>query len=170
MDKLERCFKGTEETPPRLLPRDPSIKKAKRHLEKADKNLRAMNLMKENKFFDWSISCGYYAMYHATLGSLWLIGIEARSHACAIEAFKKFYIEKAEVDRELQDYIEKAEKLDKKYSDTLETAKSKRIKAQYGLSEIKSEEAKNIQKKSKRFVNKIEELVNSARGISTHKI
>jgi len=46
------------------------IEKAERHLEKARNNLRAMKLMFDNDLFDWTIICGYYAMYHSVLASL----------------------------------------------------------------------------------------------------
>ena len=49
---------------------EPDVKQAKRHLEKALNNLRAMELMFSNDLFDWTVICGYYAMYHSVLASL----------------------------------------------------------------------------------------------------
>ena len=51
-----------------------------RHMDKAHSNLRAMKIMFDNDLFDWTIICGYYAMYHAVLASLFKIGIRATAH------------------------------------------------------------------------------------------
>ena len=55
----------------------PNLKKVKidlnrveQHIDKANNNLRATQKMFDNDFFDWTIICGYYAMYHAVLAAL----------------------------------------------------------------------------------------------------
>ena len=58
------------------------------HIEKSHKNLQAMTNMFDNDLFDWTIICGYYAMYHAVLAALLSVGIRATAHYCAIAAFK----------------------------------------------------------------------------------
>ncbi len=163
--KIKRCFEGTKEIPPRLIKAKPSISTAEEHLIKADKNLLAMDLMHENKFFDWTIVCAYYAMYHATMASLWLLGLDARSHECALLAFRTFYIKKGRVAREYYEYLEKAEKLSAKYGDTLEKARFMRINASYGLGEAKSWEAEAASAKAKDFVNEIKRLVYEEKGV-----
>ncbi|MEI8011981.1 MAG: hypothetical protein WCI27_05805 [Candidatus Omnitrophota bacterium] len=40
-----------------------NIGRAREHVDKAHANLRAMKLMYDNDLFDWTIVCGYYAMY-----------------------------------------------------------------------------------------------------------
>ena len=55
----------------------------KQHIDKAHNNLRAMKIMFDNDLFDWTIICGYYAMYHSVLASLFKIGIQTRAHYCA---------------------------------------------------------------------------------------
>src|SRR3989338_10898534 len=136
MTLLDRCFEGAPNVPKRLLRVPVSIEKAEEHLEKANRNLFAAKLMNDNKFFDWTITCSYYAMYHATMASLWLIGLEARSHECAIVAFEIFYVKERKVSKEYLEYVQKAKTLSKKYADSLEYAKTERIKASYGLGEI----------------------------------
>ena len=170
MDLLMRCFKGTRETPPRLMRVKPDMMRAEDHLRKAEHNIRAMDKMLESKFFDWTIICGYYAMYHAVMGSLWLIGLEARSHECAISAFERFYVKKGRVGNEYMSYMEKAKQLSKKYADSLENAKDKRVKASYGIGEVKSPEAERIKSDAKAFVRAISNLVHEAKGITVHEV
>src|SRR3989338_2528268 len=108
MDKLDKCFQRFGGFPPRLIKKSPDINVAADHLEKANRNLFAAKLMSDNKFFDWAITCGYYAMYHATMASLWLIGLEARSHECAIAAFEMFYVKEQKVGKEYLEYLNRA--------------------------------------------------------------
>jgi uncharacterized protein (UPF0332 family) len=166
MDKLNKCFQGFGGFPPRLIKKKPDISIAEDHLEKAERNLAAVKLMNDNKFFDWAITCGYYAMYHATMASLWLIGLEARSHECAISAFEMFYVKEQKVSKEYLDYVKKAKTLNNKYADSLEYAKTERIKASYGLGEITSQEASKVLSDSREFVAAIGQLALGAKGLA----
>lgn len=163
MNQLERCFEGTPDMPPRLIEQGVDVDAAKSHLDKAEHNLHAAQKMAENKFFDWQIVCAYYSMYHATMAALFLIGLEARSHECAIAAFEAFYINK-KVPKEYIAYLKNAKQLSKSYSDTLANAKTERIKASYGLGEIKSEEASKVMSNARAFVSEIKTLVYAASG------
>jgi len=163
MNQLERCFEGTPDVPPRLIEQGVDVEAAKSHLEKAEHNLHAAQKMAENRFFDWQIVCAYYSMYHATMAALLLIGLEARSHECAIAAFEAFYINK-KVPKEYAAHLKNAKQLSKTYSDTLANAKTERIKASYGLGEIKSDEAGKVMSNAREFVGEIKALVYKASG------
>ena len=78
---LLRCFKPVKGNRPDLLRIRPQTNTAKAHLEKAHSNVKTMNLMFENEFFDWIVICGYYAIYHAVLAALFHIGLSAFSHS-----------------------------------------------------------------------------------------
>ncbi|MEK7308316.1 MAG: HEPN domain-containing protein, partial [Nitrospirota bacterium] len=80
---LNGCFRPKEGRP-NLLKIPVNVERAGQHIDKALKNLRAMKIMFENDLFDWTIICGYYAMYHAVLAALFKIGIRATAHYCAI--------------------------------------------------------------------------------------
>ncbi len=69
---LDGCF-HPKEGKPNLRRIAPDTGRAKEHIEKAHRNLRAMRLMFDRDLFDWTIVCGYYAMYHAVLASLFKI-------------------------------------------------------------------------------------------------
>ncbi len=163
MNQLERCFEGTPDVPPKLIECGVGVDAAKRHLEKAEWNLHAARKMEEGKFFDWQIVCSYYSMYHATMAALFLIGLEARSHECAISAFEVFYIDK-KVPREYAAYLKNAKQLGKVYADTLSNAKTERIKASYGLGEITSAEAARVMSNAQQFLMEVKKLVYSASG------
>lgn len=165
MNKLERCFEGSVNIPKRLLKVPESTEKAEHHLEKARTNIAAGNLMNENKFFDWTITCSYYAMYHSTMAGLWLIGLEARSHECALTAFEAFYIKEKKVEKEYLEYVKKAKKLSRKYSDSLDYARTERIKASYGLGEITSQEASKVLNNARDFVAAIDNLIIEKKGL-----
>lgn len=71
---LHGCF-HPKEGRPNLRKIQVNVERAEQHIDKAHKNLRAMKIMFENDLFDWTIICGYYAMYHAVLAALFKIGV-----------------------------------------------------------------------------------------------
>ena len=155
---LKRCF-----SPPKGKANLYRVKEnpqtAEEHINKAHKNLRAMNLMFENDLFDWTIICGYYAMYHAVLASLIKIGVKATTHYCAIAAFKKFYVERDKVKPEYVDCIKKASQIEQKYVESLDSAQENRIIEQYGIQVITNTDAEWILEDAEDFVLKIEEVL-----------
>ena len=155
---LRECF-HPKEGKPNLRKVTANIERAKQHIDKAHGNLRAMKLMFDYDLFDWTISCGYYAMYHAVLASLFKIGIRATAHYCAIAAFKKFYVERGKIRHEYITYIKKAKQLEQEYADTLEKAQGKRIVEQYGVEILTNDDAEWIIEDAKDFVLKIEEIL-----------
>lgn len=136
-----------------------NVDRAKQHIDKSHRNLRAMKMMFDNDLFDWTIICGYYAMYHAVLAALFNIGIRATAHYCAIAAFKKFYVEQGKVEPEYINYIKKAKHLEQKYADTLEKAQEERVVEQYGVEILTNDDAEWIIEDAKDFVLKIEEVL-----------
>lgn len=170
MSLLDRCFEGDRNIPVRLRKVPESIEKAEEHLEKANRNILAASLMNENKFFDWVITCAYYSMYHATMAGLWLIGLEARSHECAIAAFEAFYVKEKKVSERYSGYLKKAKTLSKKYADSLERAKTERIKASYGLGEITSQQASAVLNNAREFVTVMTAIAFEAKGLGYEKI
>lgn len=155
---LHECF-HPKEGKPNLHKVPMSIDRAKQHLDKAHGNLRAMKLMLDNGLFDWTVICGYYAMYHAVSASLFKIGIRATAHYCAIAAFKKFYVERGKVAPEYIGYIKKAKQLEQKYAETLEKAQEERVIEQYGVEILTNDDAEWIIEDAKDFVLKIEEIL-----------
>ena len=164
-DKLERCFEGEGNLPPRLMRKKPNMEISDAHLRKAEMNLAAMDVVFQNKFFDWTIVVAYYSMYHATMAALWLIGIDARSHECAVLAFERFYTKKGKVENKYIEYLQRAKELGEKYSETLEQVRTLRVKASYGLGEIHSTDASFSRTQAREFVSKVRDIVNEAKGL-----
>lgn len=136
-----------------------NIERARQNIDKAHRNLQAMKIMFDNDLFDWTIICGYYAMYHAVLASLFKIGIRATAHYCAIAAFKNFYVERGKVAPEYINYIRKAKQLEQKYAETLEKAQEGRVIEQYGVEILTNDDAEWIIEDAEDFVLKIEEVL-----------
>jgi len=136
-----------------------NLDRTKEHIDKANHNLMAMKIMFDNQLFDWTLICGYYAMYHSVLASLFRIGIRATAHYCAIAAFKKFYVERGKVKPEHIVYINKAKQLERKYAETLDRAQENRVIEQYGVEVLSHDDAEWILEDAKNFVLKIEEVI-----------
>ena len=155
---LHGCFHPKEGRP--YLHKMPvNIERARQHIDKARRNLRAMKIMFDSDLYDWTIICGYYAMYHAVLAALFEIGIRATAHYCAIAAFKEFYVNRGKVRPEYISYIKRAKQLEQKYADTLEKAQGDRVVEQYGVEVLTNDDAEWILEDAKDFVLKIEEIL-----------
>lgn len=106
---LEECFhprRGRAE----LRSIAPNTRRAREHLDKAHKNLRAMQLMYREEHFDWTVVCGYYAMHHAVLAALYHIGLAASSHGCAVAAFRRFYVDRGRVPPRYAAFLKRAQR------------------------------------------------------------
>jgi hypothetical protein len=64
---LRGCF-HPKEGRPNLQKVPVNAGRAKQHIDKARRNLRAMKIMFDNELFDWTIICGYYAIRHVSRG------------------------------------------------------------------------------------------------------
>ncbi len=155
---LRGCFHPKEGKPNlKKVPVDTA--RARQHIDKAHRNLRAMKMMFDNDLFDWTVICGYYAMYHAVLAALLNIGIRATAHYCAIAAFNEFFVEQAKVAPEYMVYIKKAKHLERKYAESLEKAQEERVVEQYGIEILTNDDAQWIIEDTEDFILKIEEVL-----------
>lgn len=111
--------------------------------------------------YDWVISCGYYAMFHAATAALAQIGIKAQSHESLIEGLEYHFVLKEKViESEDIDKIKRAKKLDEKYVNRMWATKSKRNTAQYRADAvILQKDAEKIYKNTVDFVNALEVLI-----------
>lgn len=149
----------------------------KYHIDKARHNIETSSLLmevskdKENKKrlkvsvdyvgYDWTISCGYYAMFHAATAALAAIGIKAQSHESLIEGLEyHFVLKERSVDSEDIEKIKSAKRLDEKYVNRMWATKSKRNTAQYKAdSVIAQKDAEKVYRNAIDFVNTIESLI-----------
>jgi uncharacterized protein (UPF0332 family) len=131
------------------LRRDPTVTVlVKYHVDKARHNIQTASLLMEASKdidikkrlgvgvdyigYDWVVSCGYYAMFHAATAALATIGIKAETHESLIEGLEYHFVYKENVIKpEDVEKIKSAKKLDEKYINRMWATKSKRNTAQY---------------------------------------
>jgi uncharacterized protein (UPF0332 family) len=157
---------------------DPSIVTlVKYYIDKARHNIETASLLmeaskdKESKKklkistdyvgYDWVISCGYYAMFHAATAALAAIGIKAESHESLIEGLEyHFVLKEKAIESEDVEKIKHAKKLDEKYVNRMWATKSKRNTAQYKADVvIAQKDAEKIYKNAIDFVDMLESLI-----------
>jgi uncharacterized protein (UPF0332 family) len=71
-----------------LLKGKPDINEAKKHLAKAEHNLQGITKFKEIGFSDWSMSAGFYCVYHCFLAIASKFGYESANQTCTISLIK----------------------------------------------------------------------------------
>ena len=62
----------------------PDLDEAKKHIIKAEHNFKALISFEKTGFSDWSVSAGFYAIYHCFLAILAKQGFESRNQECTI--------------------------------------------------------------------------------------
>ncbi len=87
--EIEECKKlGKRPKHKGLLKGDPDIEEAKKHLAKAEHNLSGITKFKEIGFSDWSMSAGFYCIYHCFLAIAAKFGYESANQACTISLMR----------------------------------------------------------------------------------
>ena len=76
---------------------EPDASLAKGHIRKAEHNLEAFIYNKEKGYLDWTISMGFYAMYHCCLAILAMAGYESRNQECTLSMVSSM-AERGEID------------------------------------------------------------------------
>ena len=87
-----------------LLKINPNLEEAKKHLAKAEHNLSGITRFKEIGFSDWSMSAGFYCIYHCFLAIAAKFGYESGNQTCTISLIR-FLKEEKKIDIE-DKYIE----------------------------------------------------------------
>jgi len=87
--EIEECKKlGKRPKHRGLLKINPSVDEAKKHLAKAEHNLEGITRFKEIGFSDWSMSAGFYCIYHCFLAIITKFGYESANQTCTISLIK----------------------------------------------------------------------------------
>ncbi len=107
--EIEECNKlGKKPKHRGLLKSNPDFDEANQHLVKAEHNLIGITRFKEIGFSDWSMSAGFYCIYHCFLAIASKFGYESGNQTCTISLMK--YLKE-----------EKKITLDEKYIELLES-------------------------------------------------
>ena len=103
--EIEECKKfGKRVKHGGLLKINPDKEEAKKHLAKAEHNLKGITRFKEIGFSDWSISAGFYCIYHCFLAIAVKFGYESGNQTCTITLMeylkeeKKIYLNQKFID------------------------------------------------------------------------
>ena len=105
--------------------------------------------------------CGYYAMYMAALSALAKVGYRSKNHTATIIALETFFVNKKLLELEYLEMLEKAQ-LEKEQIEQLKLARERREIAQYSVTKGTTRMiAKNIREDAYKFIERIEELVES---------
>lgn len=67
-----------------LVKAKPSLEEAKKHIAKAEHNLKAAISFEKTGFSDWSVSAAFYTIYHCLLAIIVKFGYESRNQECTI--------------------------------------------------------------------------------------
>ncbi|MBU2633635.1 MAG: HEPN domain-containing protein [Nanoarchaeota archaeon] len=138
--EIEECKKLGKRIKHRgLLKIGPNIDEAKKHIKKAEHNLKGITKFKEIGFSDWSITAGFYCIYHCFLAIAVKFGYESRNQTCTISLME--YLKeggKIDIDSKFIDML--------KYEDVEEIHKNKIIEERedytYGIKVSVDDEAK----------------------------
>ena len=146
------------------------IDKARHNLETAsillqfseDLELKKKAKVREDYYgYDWVISAGYYAMFHAATAALGAIGIRAETHEALIEGLEHHFVYK---EKFLQNddikILDEAQKLEEKYVNRMWATKSRRVTAQYRAERtIAQKDAEKTYSDAIEFVDRLSQLV-----------
>ena len=132
--EIEECKKLGKRTQHRgLLKIRPNVDEAKKHLAKAEHDFNGITRFKEIGFSDWSVSAGFYCIYHNFLAIAAAYGYASSNQTCTI-ALMRFLKETGKID------------LDEKYIEALEYEENSVIELRedytYGVQTSVKDEAK----------------------------
>ena len=87
--EIEECKKlGKRPKHRGLLKSNPNLEEAKKHLAKSEHNLIGITKFKEIGFSDWSMSAGFYCIYHCFLAIAAKFGYESANQTCTISLMR----------------------------------------------------------------------------------
>ena len=103
-----------------LVERASNDRLAYQHLAKAEHNLKAVLYFKEGGFEDWSISAGFYCLYHCMLALLAKHGYESRNQECTLATIEYLVEQKRFVlDPEFINVLKQHERVETRHEKTV---------------------------------------------------
>ncbi|MCK4244002.1 MAG: HEPN domain-containing protein [Candidatus Omnitrophica bacterium] len=111
--------------------------------------------------YDWVISAGYYAMFHAVTAALGAIGIRAETHESLIEGLEYHFVYKEKImENEDIKRLNEAKRLEEKYINRMWATKSRRVTAQYKAEKtIAKKDAEKTYSNAIEFVDRLSKLI-----------
>ena len=157
--EIEECKKLGKRAKHRgLLKTNPNIDEARKHLTKAEHNLDGISRFREIGFSDWSMSAGFYCIYHCFLAITAKFGYESSNQTCTI-ALMRFLKEnnKIQLDEKFIELLEYEEMEDIKENSVIDL----REDYTYGVQISVKEDAKinELRKTCKELVEVTKEII-----------
>lgn len=145
--EIEECKKQQKKIRHRgLLKIEPNKKLALGHLQKARHNLEVFRLLRKNKFSDWSITAGFYTLYHCFLAIAVKHGYESKNQICTIALIETLQEQgKISINQDIIDFMKYREEENNPENSIIEL----REDYTYGV---------NLEVKDKEQLDKIEKL------------
>ena len=136
----------------------PSKETAYGHLAKAEHNLKAVFYFEQGGFEDWSVSAGFYCLYHCMLALLIKHGYESRNQECTLAAIECLIEEgKITLDQKFIEALKEYGKADEKHETTVIEL---RELFQYGLNmKVESTKLQRLTELCKEFIETIKETL-----------
>lgn len=156
--EIKECEKqGKRKKHRGLLKIEPDDDLAKKHLEKAKHNLKAINYLIKGDYSDIGISMIFYSMYHCMLGIVAKFGYESRNQTCTISLMEHLKEEdKINLDSKYIDMLKYADVEDMHENSVIEV----REEFTYGI-EISAED----NAKTKEMIEECKKLIDVAKDI-----
>lgn len=110
--ELEECKRQKKKARHRgLLKVEPNKELAFKHLKKAKHNLEVFRLLRKNKSSDWSITAGFYTIYHCFLAIAVKHGYESKNQTCTIALIEALQEQgKISINHDIIDFMKYEEK------------------------------------------------------------
>lgn len=141
-----------------LVEQPPDSKLADQHLAKAEHNLKALLYFGEGGFEDWSISAGFYCLYHCLLALLSKYGYESRNQECTLAAVEHLIEQKKlALDPKFIKALKQYERIDERHE---RTAIELREIFQYGVGmKVESTELQWLTQLCKEAIDAVKDIL-----------
>ncbi|MAF37025.1 hypothetical protein CL622_07970 [archaeon] len=156
--ELEECKRlGKHPKHRGLVKKEPDIYTAKKHIDKAEHDLKAAILNQQHNFHDWTINIGFYVVYHCFLAIASKFGYTSGNQTCTIALIQWLKEEgKIKFNEEFIDIL--------KYHDTKNEKEDKVIELReeytYGIeTKVDETKVKKIIDMSKRIIDATKDIV-----------
>ena len=140
-----------------LLEVKPSIEEARKHIAKAEHNLKAITSFRKTGFSDWSLAAGFYCIYHCFLAIALKFGYESRNQTRTIALIEWLREEeKINIDKKFIEMLKYAE------IEELQESKIIEMREQYTYG---TETSIDDETKIKELLQTCKEVIDATKGI-----
>ncbi|MBS3147908.1 HEPN domain-containing protein [Candidatus Woesearchaeota archaeon] len=132
---------------------------AYQHLAKAEHNFKAVLYFERGGFTDWSVSAGFYCLYHCLMAVLAKHGYESRNQECTLAAIDYLIEQKTfMLDKKFIDALKQYDESERHETNVIEL----REILQYGVSvKAESKELVKIKELCKEAIDAVKDIISA---------